>query len=458
MTLPTNETRRALIVFCAALLAGFAVSRIGFAGLSPAGRITLGIFTTASLLWIFEPVPLFVTSFVIVILEVVFLGRSGGPLGLSPSGYMIFIEPFFSSVIVLLLGGFVMAAAVKRYGIDLWFAGRLLSRVGTNPASVLLGMMSMAAFFSMWISNTATTALMLAVAIPIIRTMPADEPFRRALVLGIPFAANVGGIGTPIGSPPNAIAIGFLDQAGIHLSFFSWMLRGLPIAALLTLVAWAVLLRLFRPRTKYVRVDLTDPDPDQRHALDGRSRFILVMFLVVVALWLTTEIHGVPAAVVSLVPLVAFFGFGLLDHDDFRDLGWNILFIVGGGMSLGVAMQESGLSAWIVGLIRFEALGTLGVLFVFAASTAAMTTFISNSATANLLLPIVIGIGAVAPAAGALVVAITSSAAMILPVSTPPNAIAYGSREIDLRDMVRSGSIITAAAVVLVTLFIRLLF
>lgn len=449
----TPSARKALLITAIALAAGFAVSRIGFEGLSPAGRLTFGIFTAASLLWILEPFPLYVTSFVIVVLEVVLLGRPGGPLGLTPSGYAIFLEPFFSPVIVLLLGGFVMASAVKRYGLDTWFLGKLLRRVGTRPSMVLLGIMAVTAFFSMWISNTATTALMIAVALPVVRAMPADEPLRRGIVLGIPFASNIGGIGTPIGSPPNAIAIGFLEQAGIEMSFPGWMIRGIPITILLVLIAWWILLRVFRPRTDSVRIEI----PEQPDTLEGRPRFILAVFLVVVALWLTSGVHGVPAAIIALVPLVLFFGLGLLDDDDLRDLGWSILFIVAGGMSLGAAMRESGLSEWIVGLIRFEALGTLGILALFACVTAALTTFISNSAAANLLLPIVIGIGALSPTAGALIVAIASSAAMILPVSTPPNAIAYGSREIQVRDMAVSGTLITVAAVVVVTAMVFLL-
>ena len=454
LLLLTQKNRKTVMILALALMAGAAVSRIPFDGLSEAGRLTFGIFTMAAILWVLEPFSLYVTSFIIVILEVILLGRNGGPLGLTGSGYMIFLHPFFSSVVVLLLGGFVMAQAVKRYGIDTWLSRKLLQRVGNKPAAVLLGMMVMCAFLSMWISNTATTALMMAVAIPVVNTFPGNEPFRKALILGIPFSSNIGGIGTPIGSPPNAIAMGFLEQAGYEMSFLGWMTIGVPIVIVLILVCWLILYNLFRPKIESVELEV----PEEAESLDRRSKFIIAVFVLVVILWLTSSLHGIPSSIVALIPFVIFFGLRLLDDDDLRELGWGILFIVGGGMSLGVAMRESGLSEWMVSQVDFASMGTLGILFLFAAVAAIMTTFISNSATANLLLPIVVGISAVSPMSSALVVAIVSSAAMILPVSTPPNAIAYGSGYIAIRDMARAGTLVTAISLVFVTLVIYFFF
>ena len=450
----TQKNRKAVMILAIALLAGAAVSKVPFDGLSEAGRLTFGIFTMAAILWVLEPFSLYVTSFIVVILEVILLGRTGGPLGLTGSGYMIFLHPFFSSVVVLLLGGFVMAQAVKRYGIDTWLSRKLLHRVGTRPAAVLLGMMVMCAFLSMWISNTATTALMMAVAIPVVNTLPGNEPFRMAMILGIPFASNIGGIGTPIGSPPNAIAMGFLEQSGFEMSFLGWMSIGVPIVIVLLLVCWLVLYTIFRPKIEHVELEVSE----EVESLDRRSKFIIAVFTLVVILWLTSSLHGIPSSIVALIPFVIFFGLRLLDDDDLRELGWGILFIVGGGMSLGVAMRESGLSEWMVAQIDFASMGTLGILFLLAAVAAIMTTFISNSATANLLLPIVVGISAVSPMSSALVVAIVSSAAMILPVSTPPNAIAYGSGHIHVRDMAKAGTIVTTISLVILTLVIYFLF
>jgi sodium-dependent dicarboxylate transporter 2/3/5 len=449
----TPRNIRRIIIFALALMAGFVVSRFHPDGLSDAGRLTLGIFTTAAILWVVEPFPLYVTSFVIVILEVIVLGRQGGPLGMGSTGYNVFLHPFFDSVIVLLLGGFVMATALKRYGLDARISRTILSRTGTSPRRVLLGMMVTSAFLSMWLSNTATTALMIAVAIPIVSAMPPGEPFKKAIILGIPFASNIGGIGTPIGTPPNAIALGILSQMGRGLTFIEWMYRGVPVVIVLLIVCWFLLCRLFPPGVERIALHF-----GKQERMGRKPKFVLFVFAGVVALWLTSKWHGIPSAIVSLIPLVILFGLRLLRDDDLQDLGWGILFVVGGGMSLGIAMRESGLTGWMVHQLPFQAVGPFGVLLVFGVVAAAMTSFISNSATANLLLPIAVGVSAVEPAATAAAVAIASSAAMILPISTPPNAIAYGSGFVNVRDMARAGSIVTAIAIPVIAAFIYLVF
>jgi sodium-dependent dicarboxylate transporter 2/3/5 len=281
--------------------------------------------------------------------------------------------------------------------------------------------------------------------------MDPGDPFRKAIILGIPFASNIGGIGTPIGTPPNAIAMGILAQMGMKMSFIEWMARGIPVVIVLLILAWLVLCRMFPPRIRQIAIQF-----DDQGAMGRKPKFILVMFGVVVLLWLTSRWHGVPSAIVSLIPVVVFFGLRLLRDDDLQDLGWGILFIVGGGMSLGIAMRESGLTEWIVALLPFESMGTLVILLVFAVVAAGLTSFISNSATANLLLPIAVGVTALEPTAAALVVAIAASAAMILPVSTPPNAIAYGSGLVKVRDMALAGGVITAISIPVIALLVLL--
>jgi len=443
---------RTMTTVIIALIAGFLVHGIPFAGMSEAASRTLGIFTVATILWILEPFPLYVTSFIIVFLEVVFLGMKGGPLGFTGKEYTAFLHPFFDTVVVLFLGGFVMARAVKRYGLDEYIARTILIRIGSNPPIVLLGMMVTTAVLSMWISNTATTALMITVAVPIVRSFPKDEPFRKAIILGIPFASNIGGIGTPIGTPPNAIAMGILGNLGHGISFLQWMLMGLPVVIVLLALCWRILCMLFPARISRIEIAFAPGD-----SIDKRATIILCVFGLVVVLWLTTSVHGIPSAIISLIPFIFFFGFGFLDDDDLSDLGWGILFIIGGGMSLGVAMNTSGLSEWIVNQIPFSSMGRVGILFAFAGAGVIMTTFISNSATANLLIPIVVGISAISPIVGAVVVAFTSSAAMILPISTPPNAIAYGSKLIDVRDMVRAGAVVTVIAALLIPIFLSVI-
>jgi sodium-dependent dicarboxylate transporter 2/3/5 len=240
---------------------------------------------------------------------------------------------------------------------------------------------------------------------------------------------------------------------GLRLSFIDWMFRGIPIVIVLLIVSWLILCRMFPPRIEHIDLHFKD-----QGAMGRKPKFILVVFACVVALWLTSGWHGIPSAIVSLIPLVILFGLRLLRDDDLQDLGWGILFVVGGGMSLGIAMRESGLTEWIVGLLPFQSMGTLGVLIVFAVVAAVMTSFISNSATANLLLPIVVGVSALEPTTAAVVVAVAASAAMVLPVSTPPNAIAYGSGLFKVRDMALAGGTITVISIPVIAVFIHLFF
>jgi solute carrier family 13 (sodium-dependent dicarboxylate transporter), member 2/3/5 len=438
---------RKMVLVSAAVLIGFGAYLIPFEGLSPAGSITLGIFVTAALLWMTEAIPLFTTAFLIVLAEVILLGLPGGPLGLEAGEFGIFLAPFFDPIIVLFLGGFVLGIAMSRYQLDLRTAGWILARVGIRPPWILAGFMGTTALLSMWLSNTATTVLMLAVLLPVLTCIRAENPFRKALILGIPFAANIGGIGTPIGTPPNAIAVGALARVGIRVDFLEWIVLALPVMLLLLAVTWAGLLLIFKSKDETLCLEVP-----QAMKLDAAAWTVIVVFAVTVALWLTAGLHGVPEGIVALLPIVVLFGSGVLDENSLSEIGWGVLFIIAGGISLGIAMRESGLTGWIVAQIDPGNLGFIGVAVLMGGMAALMTTFISNSATANLLIPIVIALTAVSPLPIAATVALAASLSMTLPVSTPPNAIAYGMGEIRVADMAKVGAAITIISLVVVIL------
>ncbi|MGI5835007.1 MAG: SLC13 family permease [Chloroflexota bacterium] len=438
------NTRR-VGLFLAAIILGIAASQIPFPGLSLAGQITLGIFITAAILWITEAVPLFITSFVILFSEVVFLGLPGGALGLAAGDYAIFFAPFFDPIIALFFGGFVLGIAMSRHQLDSITAQEILHRVGNRPPWILAGFMGTTAFLSLWLSNTATTVLMIAVLMPILRMMPAHAPFRKALVLGIPFAANIGGIGTPIGTPPNAIAIANLARAGFRISFLEWMVLTIPVMLVILALTWGLLLLFFPSETRSLTLRLPATQP-----LNRTSWLVVAVFLITVTLWLTTPWHGIPEGAIALIPAVAFFGTGILETRDLGQVGWDVLFIVGGGLALGVAMDQSGLSSWIVSQINLAGLNFISIVLILGGVAALMTTFISNSATAALLIPIIVGLEDISPVPVTIAVALAASMSMTLPISTPPNAIAYGTGEIRTSDMIRVGGLITVASVLLV--------
>ncbi len=417
--------------------------------LSQAARYTMTIFGVAAVLWITEAVPLFVTSLVVAFLQVVLLGLPGGALGMASGEYREFLSPFFDPVVVLFLGGFALGAALHRHRLDRVLARAIVRWSGTTPRKLLLGLMLGTAFLSMWISNTATAALMMTVALPLLASMGEGHPFRKAVVLGIPFAANIGGLGTPIGTPPNAIALGALARMGMRISFVRWMILALPVVAGLLLLAWWLLGRVYGTPGEMPGMSqfLAEAAP-----LEPSREVIMVMgtFVVTVLMWLTVEIHGIPEGVVALIPIIFLFGSGLLRPRDLGGLGWETLILVGGGLSLGVGMRLSGLAESVVAGIRLTDLALPALLLVTAAVAAAMTSLISNSATASLLIPLTValGTGQVVPAVVAL--ALASSVSMALPISTPPNAIAFASGEIRSADMVKSGLVLTIAGVILV--------
>ncbi len=443
---------RGLLIFLFSLLCGYLVYTLPLEGLSQAGRISLGIFVVAVLLWVTEAVPIFITSSVIVALEVIFLGQPEGPLHLGKGGYEIFLNSFSSPIILLLLGGFALALAVQKHGLGNMLAVAIIKRAGNKPERVLLGAMITTGLLSMWISNTAATASMIVVILPALKFLDKDDPFRKALLLGIPFSSSIGGMGTPIGTPPNAIAIGLLQRMGFEITFLRWMILVIPAAAVVMYLAWRILIRLFPCKVGEVEFDIR-----AERSLNARQKLVLVFGMITVLLWLTGSVHNIPTAIVALFPLVVFFGFGFLEKKDFEELGWNVLIIVGGGIALGVGMERSGLTNWMVDRLSLEGLPLIIAFLLFGLVTMGMSTFISNSAVANLFLPIALGFAMFSPRSIALCVALSASLAMALPISTPPNAIAYGSGELEMKDMIKAGAVIAGVGVVVVSLYVFVL-
>jgi len=404
-------------------------------GLAEAEQISLTILAVTAILWISELVPLFVTSFIIILLQTRWLMpvmKSGGMEINSQS----FLSPFFSDIILLFLGGFVISAMLHKYNLDQRIAKWILGKSRGNASFLLLLVILISAFFSMWMSNTATAAMMFAVILPIIRQMPKGSGFSIAIALSIPFACNLGGLGTPIGTPPNAIAISYLEKNNIHISFSEWMVLAVPMLLVMLVALWRLLLVLYPTVGEKLCIVCVE---DVR--LSRRHYFIITIFLITCIGWLTTDLHGLSSGMVSLFPVIACFGFRLLNTQDFRTLSWDVLFMLGGGLSLGVGLKESGLVGKLVTVVPentevWIVVAAFGLLGMF------MSTFISNTATANLIIPIAVSLGGEA-AFATMVVAMSCSGSMALPVSTPPNAIAFGSGILQTRQMLTAGGIIS---------------
>lgn len=444
----------ALMAGILAWLAGYALSATG--SVPREAAFMAGIFVLAAFLWITDALPLFATSLLVIGLQAILLANPGGWPGLgfengqSPSHRDIF-GAAADPVLVLFFGGFLLAHAAVKEGVDRAMSALLLRPFGSEPRRVLLGIMLVTLLFGMWMSNTATATMMLALLTPMLAATPAQEPFRKALVLSVPFAANLSGLSTPIASPPNAVAVGFLQDAGYKVPFLSWMLVAVPLAVGLTLFTWFLLWKFFPPQTKGLRFEHSGGK------VSRRGWIVVSVFVVTVLLWMSEQWHGLPPSVVALFPAIALTMTGIFTGKDLGQLEWRILILIAGGISLGTGMQMTGLDKLLIQWLPAGGGGWL--LAALVMGTLVVGTFMSNTAAANLFLPIgisaataVSGNGNLHPTQVAMSIAFAASLSMALPISTPPNALAHAKGEFTTRDMVRVGLIVGLVGAALIIL------
>ncbi|MCB1232716.1 MAG: SLC13/DASS family transporter [Verrucomicrobiae bacterium] len=454
----------ALLKFLGCLLLAVVIAFVpSYTGLPEPAKWTLAIVLFAGLLWMTEAIPAFAIALLAIGLQIVLLGKPGGVL--VPEGdtkaWQRFVDPWASPSMWLFFGGFILARATSRTGLDLSLAGRLLKLAGSRPERVLLFAMGTAFVFSMFLSNTATAAMMLAILAPMIASTPSASA-ARALTVGVAFAANLGGMGTIIGTPPNAIASGLLREA-YPIDFLRWMVLGLPPALVLVISLWGIL----SLKVKNASFDHLSPAPESEpHATDDEviARWqrwvVLAVFAFTIGLWLSGSWHGIPTAVVSFIPIVVFSITGVIRPQDIRTLDWDILILLAGGLSLGVGVSESGLADWIAGRLGALDLSPWVLAMAFGFLTLFLSNFMSNTAAANILIPVGLAAGLEAgggaeAAAFAVPMALSASAAMCLPISTPPNAIAYASGRVRTLDFLLPGTIIGLLACPLAVLWSR---
>jgi solute carrier family 13 (sodium-dependent dicarboxylate transporter), member 2/3/5 len=409
-----------------------------------AARRTAFVFVVAAILWAFEILPLYVTSLLIIVLLTFSLGKPDGVMNMGFSGYTLFLLPFSSPVIMLFFGGFMLAQALRKYSVDSVVAHAVISKFGTKPLFVLFGILVSTALLSMWISNTVTTVIMLGILLPSLEAVDIKGTFKKALLLAIPYGANIGGIATPIGSPPNAIALGYLSEYGYNLDFFDWMIVCVPLALLILVVTGIVLYLIFPAKDTSIQLL-----PEKEVILSAKGKLVLVIAGVTICLFLTFPFHGIPYPLVALLCVCMLLMSGLLVEEDLKAIAWDILILMWGSLALGLAVAKSGLASWFVILPVFDQHGAL-LVFIFCILAVLLSMFISNTATVALLLPIVLGIEGENKIALAITITLVSNLAMVFPISTPPNAIAYSSHLFKTKDMVKAGLVISIISVALI--------
>jgi sodium-dependent dicarboxylate transporter 2/3/5 len=407
-------------------------------GIPLQARIVLAVVLLAGILWFTEALPLHVTGIIIAFS----LATVGGF-----SAKSVF-NPFFDPIIALLLGGFVLAVGMQKHGLDVFMARRFLNRAGNKPKNVLIGMMLITSFLSFWITNTASTLIMLPIAISILKSnglKPFKSKYAKALVLGVAFSATLGGLGTIIGSTPNAISVKFLADNGIPLTFLDWMMLGVPLVIIMLPVIWFVLLKVFPSEIDHLHIEKFTK------TISPNQKKVFIVFLITVALWLTTNFHGISSSVIALVPIILLYLLGLLNTKDFSRINWSALILFGSGLSLGSAIHNSGLDAIMAssfgGLVFGQPLFI--IMLAIIGLGIALTAFASNTAAASIFVPVILPFAA---AMGVDLKLLTIMAAMsvsldfIVPIGTPPDTIAYASGYIRIKDMAKAGILITIAA------------
>jgi sodium-dependent dicarboxylate transporter 2/3/5 len=321
---------------------------------------------------------------------------------------------------------------------------------------VLLGFLLVTGLFSMFVSNTATAAMMLTFLTPVFRQLPPECKGRTALAMSIPVAANLGGMGTPIGTPPNNIALKYLnDPEGLNmgLGFGQWMMFMFPLVVILLFISWRLLIKFFPFSQKTVELKIDGGMQKGFH-----SKIVIFTFILTVVLWLSDRFTGINANTVAMVPFCIFALTGVINKRDLEQINWSVIWMVAGGFALGYGLNASGLAANAVESIPFGEFSPLLILLLGGAICYMLSNFISNSATAALLMPILAVVcGAMgdklAPIGGTgtvlIGVAIAASSAMILPISTPPNALAFATGYVKQSEMSKIGIIMGVISMVL---------
>ncbi|OBS25681.1 hypothetical protein FPOA_06215 [Fusarium poae] len=431
----------------------------------PEQQNCLAMLVFVSLLWATETIPLFVTSLLIpflsVVLNVVRDETPGKPqkrLGSKEATSAIFAA-MWTPVIMLLLGGFTLAAALSKCTIDKRLATLVLSKAGTQPKTVLIANMFVAAFASMLISNVAAPVLCYSIIEPMLRTLPSDSNMSKAVIIGIALASNIGGMLSPIASPQNVVAMGIMQPAPTWLQ---WFFIVIPVGAVSIVLIWLLLLVTFQPG-KGTTIAPIRPVKEKFTALQW---FVTIVTISTIALWCAShqlEAEFGDMGVIAIIPIVLFFGIGLLTKEDFNNFPWTIIILAAGGLSLGKAVRSSGLLHTLAEIVsdKVEGMSLYGVLVVFSTLILVIATFISHTVAALIFLPLVFDVGAAMdqPHPNLLVMGgvLMCSAAMGLPTSGFPNMTAimkedpFGQRYLQVKHFISRGvpsSLITLVVVI----------
>lgn len=439
------------IIVVTAIIWNLPTSAFGIDGLTVIQQRVIAIFAFATLSWLLEAIPAWATSLAIISVMCLTLsdnsiacfrgeGEAFGELLKAKDIMATFANP----VIMLFLGGFILAIAATKSGLDVLLAKNLIRPFGHKSENVLLGFLLITGVFSMFVSNTATAAMMLTFLTPVFAALPANGKGRIALTMCIPIAANIGGMATPIGTPPNAIALQALnEQLGLNISFGQWMAVMFPLVIVILLISWRLILWFFPFTQKTIELKI------EGHVAHGwRMWVVCITFIITILMWLLDRVTGVDANTVAIIPMGVFALTGVITGKDLQKIDWSVIWMVAGGFALGLGMNGTGLADRAIESIPFNEFSPIAILLISGIICYFLSNFISNTATAALLVPILAVVctgmgdklGSIGGTSTIIIgIALAASSAMCLPISTPPNAIAYSTGLIKQNDMLKAG-------------------
>lgn len=392
-------------------------------------------------LWITAAIPPFAVSLFIIAFLVFAMGNEH--FNSAPEKIDRYVNTFSSSVIWLMLGGFFLALAMKKTKLDERFFQFAVRISGRNPRNLLLGLMITTMFTSMIMSSAAATAMVVAAITPLVTSLGKKSGVTKALLLGVPLAAMVGGMGTIIGTPTNAIAVGQLENIGVKISFLDWMLFAVPVAITLTVISCFTLRAVFLKDNTPIEPELIDSKPaEHSQKLIAQRRIVIAILTVTILFWLTGSYLGITVASVTAIPLVFLTLTGIVSGNDVRNLPWDTLLLVAGGLSLGVALQHTQLLNYYAAKMVDSGLSPITVLAIFAYLAMFIANFMSASAIVTVLIPLAFVILPSLQKEVAIILALVTSTGIFLPVSDIPTAIAYSTGFLDQKDF-RVGGLVT---------------
>lgn len=431
-------------------------------GLSQEGKGILACTTWLAIWWMTEAIPVEATA----MLPIVIFPLTGS-LDIKSTTY-----PYANPLVYLFLGGFIIAIAIERWDLHKRIALNIINLIGTNPRKVILGFMVATGFLSMWISNTASTLMMVPIGLSVVSSLESNKNFAKALLLAIAYSASIGGMATLIGTPPNIVFAGVLKNTfGVEIGFLDWMMLGLPFSITLIAITWVFISRMaFKIDSSSNQDAGIDVKLKALGYMSIEEKRVLAVFLFTAFCWVTRKfllvqfIPEINDTIIAIAGALTLFiipnskGGKLIEWNQMNKLPWGVLMLFGGGLSIANGFVKTDLATWIgTQLNHLETLHIIVLVLIIATLVNFLTEVTSNVATASMILPILAALAIsiqVHPYFLMVSAILASSCAFMLPIATPPNAIVFSSKHIKMRDMIKTGLFINIISIVLITVFI----